>query len=363
MTPNLSNPIVIKNRLMVQYVRAGAIFGTEDHWVFRSTNNGITWEKICKIKPRIEGLYDDFRDRIIRSGLTRWIRRNIGIHNLVVLKSGTLLIQYDGIYRCGANDREAVLVFNFRKNGVIGPLKNGLITDDLTGLAYFGEYRITRPSAVRIFRGSDDGRKWEECYRFSLSQIRHVHSIIPDPYRHLLWICTGDNNSENGLFFTADDFKSVYRLGGGNQSWRMVSLIPTEDALYWGSDAGKDAPPDQGNYIYKWDFHTESKIRLARIDKPAYFSMRLADGRMVIAVTYEPETGHKIERCADLWTSTNGEFWLKLASLPFYPSRRTYGTQYAMLCLPLGDSSMRSIYFTPLNIRHHDFRLLRLDTI
>lgn len=351
-------PEVIRDRLMIQFIRRGVLYATEDHFVFSSQDGGGSWKKVCKLGPKNSGMAAVFRDSLLRSGTVRRFRRNIGIHNLVVLNSGTIIIQYDGIYRFDGSSPSAQMVFSFRQDNAIGPLKNGLCLDESSGKIFFGEYNNQRPYAVRIFRGSDDGRRWEVCYKFPEGRIKHVHSIIPDPYRRRLWICTGDADHEIGLFYTDDDFNSVHLFKGGDQSWRMIGLVPLEDALIWGSDAGKDAAPEIRNLIYRYDFRRARKEALTEIDKPAYYAARFGNGGIALASTFEPGFKRKVDESAELWLSRDGEKWEIAVRLPFQPSGRRYGTKYAMICLPLGDSSDGSVYLTPLNVKDHDFKLL-----
>jgi hypothetical protein len=351
----------IRDRKMIQYVRNGVLYATEDHWVFRSKNWGETWETLCRLPPKTTGhLAARIKDSILRYPLTRYFRRNIGIHNLVVLSSGTVIIHYDGIYRYDGNGVFSEKVFRFSDDSIIGPLKNGMAVDYENDDIYFGEYPIERPNAVRLFRGYNDGRKWESCYRFPLGAIRHVHSVVQDRFRHRLWVCTGDNDDEAALYFTDNRFKTVHKFGGGDQSWRMVSLIPTEAALFWGSDAGQDAPADRENFIYKYDFRTNQKVPVQPIDKPAYFSTVLIDGTMVIATHFEPLMKRKAVQSADIWISRDkGDNWEMVQQFPFQPARRSSGTRYASICVPRGDNSAKDLFFTPLNVEHNDFSLLK----
>ncbi len=356
-------PDVLKSRLMIQFVRGSELYATEDHIVWKSTDNGNTWKQVCRLEPLRNNLFSIMKDSALRSYFIRVFRRNIGIHNLVVLPSGTILIHYDGIYRYDGNGTCARHVFGFEDLKVIGPLKNGFVYDPVTNAVYFGEYNMTRPYGVRIFMGSDDGRQWKEIYRFSEGRIRHVHSLVPDQYRKRIWICTGDGDGECALFYTDDQFRSLQLLGGGDQSWRMVSLIPTEDALFWGSDAGQDAPADAINYIYCWSFSKNNRTRLNEINKPAYYSMRLKNGAMAIGVHHEPKIKRLVTPTADLWiSSTTGDDWKHILSLPYKNIGRTYATAYGSIILPIGDQTADSFYFTPLNVEKNDFQLLRLKS-
>ena len=351
---------VLSNRLMAQFYRDGALYATEDHWVFCSMDNGYSWKKICKLELRDRTLRGAIKDRLLRSDLVRKVRRKIGIHNLVALNSGTLLIQYDGIYRYDGNGTTAKYVYGFEEDRIIVPMKNGFTLDDRTGNVYFGEYNNSRPYAVRVIRGSDDGTQWQICYRFPKGRIKHVHSIIPDPHRERLWICTGDNDLETCLFYTDDDFDSVSEFMGCSQIFRMVSLIPTEDALYWGSDAGWDIEGNFTNRIYRIDLKRNRLSSMADIHQPAYFSARLKNGSMIIATTYECGIKRSMDRTADLWFSESGSTWKRILQLPYRPSRRLEGTRYALVNLPQGIMDEDTIFFTPVNVENYHFNLLAI---
>ena len=352
--------ILIKDRLMIQYVRNGILYASEDHFVFQSEDEGRSWKIVCRLETRDNSVKGKVKNCLLRMEPVRRLRRNIGIHNVVVLPSGTILIQYDGIYRYDGQGKTAKRVFGFAEKKISGPLKNGFVVDDATAHIYWGEYTIDRPHAVRIIRGTDDGRKWEVCYQFPLGRIRHVHSLVPDPYRNRLWVCTGDRDDETALFYTEDDFQSVEYFNGGDQSWRMVSMIPRDDALYWGSDAGQDAPSEAVNHIYRWDFGRRRKERLQKIDKPAYYATVLKDGTMAMGVHHEPKIKRDVEPSAELWVSKNGTQWKKVLQFPYQSCKREQGTRYASIFLPLGDHLTESLFFTPLNVKKYDFTMHKL---
>jgi hypothetical protein len=351
---DFNNINILNNRMMAQFVRNNVIYTSDDHWVFASKDNGNSWEKICVLEHKNRTWLLSLKSQLLRTEFIRRIRRNLGINNLVVLKSGTVIIQYDGIYRFDGTKKYARKVFSFDIDNIYGPMKNGLAVDDSTGNLYFGEYNNERPYSVRIVKGTDDGRTWRVCYQFQSGKIKHIHSIVPDPYRKRIWICTGDNDLESNLFFTDNDFSTIEFFGGGSQLWRMVSLIPTENSLIWGTDAGRDVP-NAINYIYRWDFTRKRVEQLQEIVNPAYYTTMLSDGSMYIGTTVE-ETDKG--GAADLWESRDGLSWLKSLSLKFSPSGRKVGTRYATIILPLGDASVHRVYFTPVNVLEHDFRLL-----
>ena len=352
---------VLRKNLIVQAVVNGVIYGTEDHLVWASHDQGRTWREVCRLYPADNSLPGLLKDYVLRSPLVRRIRRNIGINDLVLLDSGTLIIQYDKIYRYTGQGRCALPVYDFRQQGIFGPLKNGLACDRRTGFLYFGEYRIKRPAAIRIVRGYDDGRRWEVCYEFPEGRIRHVHGIFPDPYRRRIWICTGDSDAESGLFYTDDDFKTVNLYGGGDQSWRMVSLLITKDHLIWGSDAGQDAPAHVKNYIYSLDLQTGIRKQLCCIDKPAYYgSTAFVDGSMCLATTFEPGIKRNLESSVELWLSRDGSDWSLAKAFHYRPAGRSIGTRYAMVIIPRLEQPVDGLCCSLLNVENFDFTAIKV---
>lgn len=349
---------ICRNNLLVQYAIENQLYASEDHLVWKSIDDGKNWQEVCRIPPCKKNLISEYKDRFLRSYLVRKLRKNIGINNVVVLPSETVIIQYDNIYRYSGSEKYASAVFYHENEGIAPPLKNGLCYDSNTEALYFGEYICERPSSIRVVRGTNDGQKWEVCYTFPEGRIRHIHAIIPDQYRKRLWICTGDSNQESCLFYTDDGFKTVQLFGGGDQSWRMVSLIPTQNALYWGSDAGGDSPPGTSNYIYRYDMKSGNRMRLAEIGNPAYYSMRNSSG-LYIASTYEPHKSGPCTKAAELWFSKNGKQWKMISRLPYKKNSTHHGTIYGMIVLPTGQA--KSIFITPLNTEKHHFHLLKLN--
>lgn len=351
---------VLRKNLIIQYIKDGVWYGTEDHIVWSSIDHGATWRKVCQLQPNGQSVLAIVKDKLLRNGIVRNYRKNIGIHNVVVLESGTIIAQYDKIYRFSGSDKFAEPIYDLIKEGVAGPLKNGLCYDRSTDNIFFGEYIIERPASVRIVRGRDDGRCWDVCYQFSKGQVRHIHGIFSDPYRSRIWVCTGDNDKECGLYYSDDGFETVHKYGGGDQSWRMVSLLITKDSLIWGSDAGQDAPRRIKNYIYKLDVASGKRQKICCIDKPAYYSTFLADGSMCIATTFEPKIKRQVSASADLWWSKDGEEWSLIYSFPYKCAGRQYGTKYASIFVPDNSSSKKVVFCSLVNVENFDFMAVRI---
>jgi hypothetical protein len=347
---------------MVQHSTNAYCLCSEDLLVYKYVYQTGKFQCLFRLPCPFSGFWEKWKHLLLRTKLLRLFRRNIGIHEVLELPSGTILAIYDYIYRYAPTNTSGVAeqVASLREIGFKAPLKNGVAVNLDNHCVYFGEYQSSRPYAVKVMRLSNDGRQAEICYTFPLGQIRHIHSIIWDAFRHRLWIATGDNNAEAGLYYTDDDFQTVSYFQGGSQQWRMVSLLPTRDALYWGSDAGRDAISKDQNFIFRWDFRRNALEKICPIDYPAYYSAFLNNGGMLVGTTYEPGIVQHSEPTAALWYSPQGEQWQKICTIPYKNLRKTNRTQYATINLPKGVIPETSIMITPLNTQRWDFDLVAI---
>ena len=301
------------DRLEVCYLKNDNLYVSEDHFIYRSDDMGVTFNCLGhfdKVNPTIIGR---LKDKVGRNRFVRAIRRCMGVHNVLVLNSGTIIIIYDHIYRSVDGGKSFHPVFNFNQ-GYIAPLLHGATIDKDDNI-YFGEYNCgERPHEIRIFKGSNNGENWSICFIFERGKIFHVHSITYDCYRNRLWICTGDLNHESYLFYTDDDFSHLHLLGGGDQDWRICSLIITKEYLYWCSDNDIS-----GSNICRWNFKNKQREKIKHIGKPSYYSTMLNDDTLVFSTTYEPNSTYTNDfnpkPSTEIWVSKNGLDWFKIIDL------------------------------------------------
>jgi len=345
--------------LFANYIKKDRLYATEDHFIFSSQIGDDTFSQLghfSKINPTLQ---QRLRDFIGRSKIERFFRKNIADNQVIVLDSGTILVFYDHIYRSIDGGRTYKSVFQFDKN-VFNPFHNGIAVDD-DGIVYFGEYNCSkRPHKVRIFKGTNDGTKWEVCYEFPPGQIFHVHSIKYDSYRKRLWICTGDRNAESRLMYTDDKFTSVHVLGSGDQSWRIVSLIVEKDYLFWCSDND-----NLGSNIYRFNLKTNRKEKLRFIGKPSYYSTKLSDGTLVISTTDEPESSfsekYRPRQTTEIWISKKGLHWYKIFQLVHKSFQTAVGESRSSIVFPSGDVGTKFLFFSPQNTMQFDKSLQRFS--
>jgi hypothetical protein len=193
-----------------------------------------------------------------------------GIKNVLSLDDKSVLVVDHGrMHRLGIHDRSIRLVHELPRGR--RPLTYAFSKDG-KGVIYYGEY-WSNPAreAVRVWR-SEDGNCWEIAYTFPPSAIRHVHAVQYDPFTNYLWIATGDLDDECQIAFSEHGLRWLQPIGQGSQTWRTVSLVFTEDALYWGTD-----DPGGHNYIYRWKRADGFLEKVAWVKGPVYYSKKVGD--------------------------------------------------------------------------------------
>ncbi len=344
--------------------RNGRLYGIQDHYIFISDDGGRTFERRGKLPPAANDIATLIKDRIARLKLTRWIRKNRGPENLVVLDSGTILVFWDRIYRSADEGATFEVVYDRPRHGILAPFGNNEGVAAGPGMVYFAEYSaLPRPHVIRLLEGSNDGRDWRIAYTFPSGDIFHVHSIAYDQFRDRYWVCTGDNDSEDRILYTEDGFKTLQMQGGGSQAWRCVSLMITAKALVWGSDNNQTAAS-----INRWDFATNTLEKVLEVGKPTYSSTVLRNGMLALSTVYEPTSPYTQrfhpEATTDLWVSADGTCWDRILSLPYHQQTDRDGhLTRASLSFPAGFPT-DDLYFTPQHTTRDDFdtRVLKLST-
>ncbi|MFQ5685029.1 MAG: hypothetical protein ACE5GV_00060 [Candidatus Scalindua sp.] len=171
----------------------------------------------------------------------------------------------------------------------------GACAVDQAGGVYLGEY-LSNPDRgpVKIYYLPPDSIQLEVVYEFQSHMIRHIHGLFYDQYEDCIWCTSGDMEKECKILKTNDSFVTVELVGEGDETWRTVSVLFTEDGIYYGMD-GQFCQ----NYIYRIDRKTKERTQLSKVDGPVYYSKKI-DGRLFFGVTAEGCPSQS-ENVASLW--------------------------------------------------------------
>ena len=286
--------------ITIQYIDEQEMIVSSSYTLYKKNRN--KFDEIITLKvPLVSRLFGKLRLT------TRAFR--LGIRTIIKLKNGILLIVADKkIFRL--KDSKASIVFSFKKG--FGPLRNGWCIDE-KGNCYLGEYFLNnkRKEVVNLYKSSDNGEKWVVIY--TLNDVRHIHCVQYDPFDKLIWVSTGDKNEESKILVSNDEGISWVTIGSGDQKFRNVSFLFTENHVYWGSDA-----PAKQNYIYRYRRKDGEIKPLAKVGGPVYYSAILKkEGIKLFATTAEGSSekkSNKGNRSACIWASRDGVHWKVLAS-------------------------------------------------
>lgn len=189
--------------------------------------------------------------------ITKLIRFNNSLSESVITRLPILArILRKGI-RCGINISENIVLFVIGQKIYELDIANGQFSD---GYRTPDKSRPLMFSKIECIKGFDDGiyfggykgnpnkdpisiykriqkDDWVEVYKFPQGSIEHIHNIIADPYKNVVYILTGDFDHSAGIWMAEDGFKSVLPLLAGDQKYRGCVGFPTPQGLVYATDS------------------------------------------------------------------------------------------------------------------------------
>lgn len=316
---------------MVLAERAGTVHMGYNYDVFRSEDDGVTWQKAASL-PR-----SPWRRAAEFSRLAcRLLRQEV--RALGHLSNG----------RYVAANREGV--FYGPENGLalqpsrieagdlrlMPPMR---ITVGPGDCVIWGEYvspRSHRP--VRLFASHDDGRSFHVIRSLEAGSVAHVHNVIYDPSWNLYWVLAGDHDHEPGIGMLSTDLKQFDWLVKGEQRYRAVVVFDLGQHLLYATDTEKEL-----NGLIVLDKATGRTERLREFEGSCIYACRFGD-IYALTTTVEPSKVN-LSPWSRLWLSRDGEHWHESWSdrkdrwNPHY-------FQYGSLILPNGSTERQTMFFS-----------------
>jgi hypothetical protein len=243
-------------------------------------------------KPKLIGEFESpfWRELIAASRLGQRLLR-FSANCVIPVSTGEFFVSFDrsiGILRDGKF---------IRINGLRRPcriLRSGVAIHP-SGDLYFGEYTAnTEREPVFIYRYKPGTDEVSIAYEFPAGSIRHIHGIYFDKFDDSLICLTGDADDECRMISTHDGFNSIDIIGEGDESWRAVSVLFTEDAYFYGTDA-----EFRPNTIYRLDRKTREQRALGEVSGTVFYSQQIED-ELFFATTAENAPSQD-ENVAAIW--------------------------------------------------------------
>ena len=204
--------------------------------------------------------------------------------NAIPLANGDIFVTFDksvGIFRDG----------EYRElNGLERPCRvlRSACAAASDGTLYFGEY-LNNPDRgeMRVYSYTPGADDLETAYVFPAGTVRHIHGVYADPYSGDLFCLTGDEANECQILRTSDGFATTDVVGGGDETWRAVSMLFTEEAFYYGTDA-----EFRENEIYRVERSSGDRRSLGMVSGTVFYSRQLGD-HLIFGTTAEAAPSQK----------------------------------------------------------------------
>ena len=191
--------------------------------------------------------------------------RRLIFYNIVPIGNNRFFLSFSN--KVGYLDENGEFISIINKTRSFKILNNGLSSDG--EYIYYGEYfsNNNRDDKVNIYRFSKKTFENKIVYSFPPKSIRHVHGIYKDPFTKYFYVLTGDLPNECGIYISKDKFKTLELVGGGDESWRAVSLVFTEKFIYYGTDS-----EFMSNHVYSLNKKKLSRKKIGSLSGPVYYS-------------------------------------------------------------------------------------------
>lgn len=241
------------------------------------------------------------------------------VTNVIPLANGDLFVTFDKTVGVVRNGKFQALTGLARPCRVL----RSACAIDPGGDIYFGEYLTNEErGAMRIYRHTPGADSLHIAYTFPPNNIRHIHGLYFDEFTKSIFCLTGDAEQESQILRSFDGFQTVEIVGRGDETWRAVSVLFTEEAFFYGMDA-----EFRSNHIYKVARKDVGRTSLCEVDGTVFYSKQLG-ANLFFTTTAENAPSQK-ENVAALWHIDEDERCRNLISFKkdrWHPTLFMFGT-------------------------------------
>ena len=109
-----------------------------------------------------------------------------------------------------------------------------------------GDYNLNpERNPVSLYQRNSNG-EWRCAYTFPAGMVRHIHGVFADRDAQKVYILTGDEDAESGIWIAENNFDAVKPLLVGSQQYRACQMIAAHGHILYMTDA-----PSEKNAIYR----------------------------------------------------------------------------------------------------------------
>jgi hypothetical protein len=326
--------------------RWGRVLFVDGDQAFVAKGNRLFLYKEGHKEKMIASLSVSFLEKMLSLFTFMRLGMRLGIHAAQPLNDGRILIVQKKRFVLIEADGSSSLVDQVHRGNKPASRAVCRVPD---GSVLYGEYLLNdkRQSPVAVYSTENPAAGFKKIFEFSPGVVRHIHFIQWDPFDECLWMGTGDADHECDLFRSTDQGKNWLKIGGGSQLWRAVSVVFSQQALYWGTDAGSDAG-HASNHIVRFDRGSKELKLVKQIQGPCHGSGILHDGTMFFSTGVEGGI-NEIDTSAHLWASRDGLNWYEVFHLK--KKKWPHIIQYGVMRIPPGTETSDKLHFTSLALQ------------
>lgn len=333
--------------------------------------NGIKFAYHCKIK--ISG----FRGFVSKTRLlTRIMHRYVYCGIAPTNSPFAYISANDGIYRVSLDKKDFIeKIFTFKPGDMHRPLSMFEVfsINGFDNAIIFGDYSYNKNrDEMCVYAIKENDKKIDVVYTFPKGTIRHIHSIIPDPFRDRVLILTGDKDEECCVLEAKDNFKNVRLLFSGKQEYRFCAGKAFSNYVALVTDS-----PFNQNYVFalKKDGPSNRLESLFNVPGPTVFFTLSHENELIFATDVEnDEKG--LSPLQEFFINKKGDGVLDNYShvFSFSPERglkeiirfekdkwpmRIFG--FGTVHFPSGGNDDNILYLFPMSVKKYDQQLVRID--
>lgn len=274
------------------------------------------------------------------------------VTNIIPLAGGNLFVTFDKSVGVVRNGKFQGVKDLFRPCRV---LRSACALNE-NGDVFFGEYLANNERGeMRIYKYKAGSDALETVYTFPPNSIRHIHGLYFDEFSKSIFCLTGDVENECRILRSSDEFQTIEIIGQGDETWRAVSVLFTEKALFYGMDAEFRA-----NHIFKIERETLTRESLGEVSGTVFYSKQI--GADLFFTTTAENAPSQTENSAVLWRVGAEEQCEKIVSFKkdrWHPTLFQFGTIH----FPGGNRLKNELYFHLVGVKEDNrtFRLKRVS--
>lgn len=205
---------------------------------------------------------------------------------------------------------------------------------------------------------------WKTVYSFEPGKVRHIHGFGTNYDKSAIYIMTGDDDKESGIWMATKGFKEVKEVLVGKQQYRCCQMIANAEGILYLTDA-----PSENNHLYFWDSkclkiisemygtciygtHWKNNLFTSTVVEPDYH----AKNKREYWLTNIPGKGIKGKHVQILCISEDGEIYNLMEFT--HDGKPLRLAQYATAYFSLENKG--KIYFCPVSVIDNDMNIFEI---